>query len=148
MTTQIPAGGHAERRTRGSFELTMWFLTRVSGILMLLLGAYSIIYANLNGGRSLLDAGAQMRWAFLPISFHVSSTKVELTPSFLNPFWQFYGLLLFTFAATHGANGMRVILKDYVRNRLLLAWLNAALFVVWLSILIGALYLIFVAQGA
>ena len=41
----------------GKFELYMWFFTRVSGILMLLMGAYSIIYANLMGGRGTMDAG-------------------------------------------------------------------------------------------
>ncbi|MEJ5197433.1 MAG: hypothetical protein WHX53_00775 [Anaerolineae bacterium] len=134
-------------RSRSKFELYMWFFTRVSGLLMLLLGAYSIIYANLIGGRGLMDAGAQTRWAFFPISFHVSSSKVELTPNFQNAFWQFYSLLLFIFAATHGANGIRVILMDYVRRPVLLAWLNALLFILWLSVLAAAVYLIFVAQG-
>ncbi|MGC8782473.1 MAG: succinate dehydrogenase, hydrophobic membrane anchor protein [Anaerolineae bacterium] len=144
MTTQVRALG----RSRSRFELYMWFFTRVSGLLMLLLAAYSIIYANLIGGRGLMDAGAQTRWAFFPISFHVSSSKVELTPNFQNPFWQFYSLLLFIFAATHGANGIRVILADYVRRPMLLAWLNALLFLLWLSVLAAAVYLISVAQGA
>jgi len=144
MVTQASASS----RSRSKFELYMWFFTRVSGVLMLLLGAYSIIYANLMGGRGLMDADAQTRWAFFPISFHVSSTKVELTPNFQNVFWQFYALLLFVFAATHGANGIRVILKDYVRSPILLAWLNALLLIVWLSIMAAAVYLLFVAQGA
>ena len=144
MVTQAGAA----RRSRSKFELYMWFLTRVSGIFMLLMGAYSIIYANLMGGRGVMDAGAEMRWAFFPISFHVSSTDVELTPNFQNPFWQFYSLLLFAFAAAHGANGIRVILKDYVRPPVLLAWLNAMLFVLWLAVMGAAVYLIFAAQGA
>jgi succinate dehydrogenase / fumarate reductase membrane anchor subunit len=144
MTTQARAWG----RSRSKFELYMWFFTRVSGLLMLLLAAYSIIYANLIGGRGLMDAGAQTRWAFFPISFHVTSSKVEVTPNFQNAFWQFYSLLLFIFAATHGANGIRVILADYVRRPILLAWLNALLFILWLSVLAAAVYLIFVAQGA
>lgn len=144
MATQAGASG----RSRSKFELYMWFFTRVSGVLMLLLGAYSIIYANLMGGRGLMDAGAQTRWAFFPISFHVSSSKVEMTPNFQNAFWQFYALLLFAFAATHGTNGIRVILKDYVRSPILLAWLNALLLLVWLGVMAAAVYLLFVAQGA
>lgn len=144
MTAQISSA----LRTRSKFELYMWFFTRVSGLLMLLLGAYGIIYANLNGGRGAMDAGAQTRWAFFPISFHVSSSEVEVTPNFQNPFWQFYTLILFLFAATHGANGIRVILQDYVRRPLLLAWLKVLLFLLWLSAIGAALYLIFVAQGA
>ncbi|MDQ1301267.1 MAG: succinate dehydrogenase / fumarate reductase, rane anchor subunit [Chloroflexota bacterium] len=144
MATQAGAVG----RSHSKFELYMWFFTRVSGLMMLLLGAYSIIYANLMGGRGLMDAGAQTRWAFFPISFHVSSSEVELAPNFQNPFWQFYSLLLFLFAATHGVNGIRVILKDYVRNPILLAWLNALLLVAWLGVMAAAVYLLFVAQGA
>jgi len=144
MATQAGAGSHS----RGKFELYMWFFTRVSGLMLLLLGAYSIIYANLNGGRGLMDAGAQTRWAFFPISFHVSSSAVEMTPNFQNAFWQFYALLLFAFAATHGTNGIRVILKDYVRSPMLLAWLNALLLFVWFSVMVAAVYLLFVAQGA
>lgn len=144
MTVQISSA----LRARSKFELYMWFFTRVSGLLMLLLGAYGIIYANLNGGRGAMDAGAQTRWAFFPISFHVSSSEVEVTPNFQNPFWQFYTLMLFLLAATHGANGIRVILQDYVRRPLLLAWLNVLLFLLWLSVIGAALYLIFVAQGA
>lgn len=144
MATQIKALS----RSRSKLELTMWFFTRVSGIMMLFMGAYSIIYANLSGGRGAMDAGAQTRWAFFPISFHVTASKVEVTPGFQNPFWQFYALLLFAFAATHGMNGIRVVLKDYVRSSLLLAWLNALLLMVWLSIIAAAVYLLFVAQGA
>ncbi len=134
-------------RSRSKFELYMWFFTRVSGVLMLVLGAYSIIYANLIGGPGMMDAAAQTRWAFFPISFHVTASKVEVEPNFQNAFWQFYGLLLFLLAATHGTNGIRVILKDYVRQPVLLAWLNALLFIVWLSMLGAAVYLLFVAQG-
>jgi succinate dehydrogenase / fumarate reductase, membrane anchor subunit len=148
MEASMVTQAGAARRSRSKFELYMWFFTRVSGILMLFMGAYSIIYANLNGGRGVMDAGAEMRWAFFPISFHVSSTKVELTPNFQNPVWQFYSLLLFAFAATHGANGIRVIFKDYVRHPVLLAWLNAMLFVLWLAVMGAAVYLIFAAQGA
>lgn len=129
---------------RAGFELYMWFFTRVSGILFLLMGAFNLVYANLTGGRGHLDVGAQMRWAFFPISFHVSSTTVEVSPNFSNPFWQVYCFLMIAFAATHGCNGLRVILEDYVRRPLLLAWLKALLAGIWIFALIAALFLIFV----
>jgi succinate dehydrogenase / fumarate reductase membrane anchor subunit len=119
-----------------------WFFTRVTGVLFLLMGAFNLVYANLAGGRGHLDAGAQMRWAFFPISFHVESTSVEVTPNFANPFWQVYSFLLITLAATHGLNGVRVILEDYVRRPLLLVWLRALLVGFWLFVLMAAAYLI------
>jgi succinate dehydrogenase hydrophobic anchor subunit len=108
------------------------------------MAAFNLVYANLMGGRGQMDAGAQMRWTFFPISFHVSSTSVELTPNFSNPFWQGYSFLLIAFAATHGLNGIRVILTDYIRHPLLLIWVKALLALVYICVLIGALFLIFV----
>ncbi len=142
MTGAVPRG-----RTGSKFETYMWFFTRLTGILFLLMGAFNIVYANLAGGQGNMDVGAQMRWAFFPISFHVESSAVEVTPNFANPFWQVYSFLLLTFTATHGYNGIRVILQDYVRHPLLLAWLKALLFLLWAGLILAAIYLIFVFAG-
>jgi succinate dehydrogenase / fumarate reductase membrane anchor subunit len=141
MATQATAG----RRIRmggSKFELYMWFFTRVSGILLLMMGAFNIVYANLVGGYGAMDAAAQMRWAFFPISFHVQSTSVEVTPYFLNPFF-----LVIAFAATHGLNGVRVILQDYIRHPLLMAWIKALLVVLWVISMLAAIFIIFMFQG-
>jgi len=142
MAAQTNGLGRA--RSGSKFELYMWFFTRVSGVLFLLMGAFNLIYANLEGGRGNLDVAAQMRWAFFPISFHVTSSSVEVVPNFSNAFWQVYCFLLVGFAATHGYNGIRVILADYVHQPLLRAWLNALLAVIWASLLLAAIFLIFV----
>jgi succinate dehydrogenase / fumarate reductase membrane anchor subunit len=142
MTSQAKV--HARSRTGGRFELYAWFFTRVTGILFLLMGAFNIAYANLAGGRGNMDVAAQMRWAFFPIPFHVESTSVEVTPNFSNPFWQVYSFILVAFAATHGFNGLRVILEDYVSSPLALAWLRGILVAVWLFVLLSAIFLIFV----
>ncbi len=142
MIGAVPRG-----RTGSKFETYMWFFTRLTGILFLLMGAFNIVYANLAGGQGNMDVGAQMRWAFFPISFHVESSAVEVTPNFANPFWQVYSFLLLTFTATHGYNGIRVILQDYVRHPLLLAWLKALLFLLWAGLILAAIYLIFVFAG-
>ena len=145
MATQADIMRQAKAGSK--FELTMWFFTRVTGALFLLLVAFNLVYANLAGGRGHLDAGAQMRWAFFPISFHVSSTSVEVTPNFSNPFWQLYTFLVVSFGATHGLNGLRVILQDYVRHPLLLAWLKAILAGIWILVLVAAVFLITVFNG-
>ncbi|MCU0510538.1 MAG: hypothetical protein MUC34_19630 [Anaerolineae bacterium] len=111
MTTAYSARA-ARARSGSKFETFMWFFTRVTGILFLLMAAFNLVYANLSGGYGNMDMAAQMRWAFFPISFHVESSAVEVTPNFLNPFWQLYSFLLLAFAATHGFNGLRVIASD------------------------------------
>jgi succinate dehydrogenase / fumarate reductase membrane anchor subunit len=131
-------------RTASRFELYAWFVTRVTGILLMLMAAFSLVYANLVGGPSNLYAAAQMRWAFFPIQFHVQSTSLEVTPSFSNPFWQVFCFALILFAATHGVNGLRVVLEDYIRRPLLMAWIRAILLGLWLCIVLAAIFLIFV----
>ena len=142
-----PNASVARGRSGSKFETVMWFFTRVTGILFLFMGALSLVYANLTGGYGNMDAGAQMRWAFFPISFHVESSAVEVTPNFSNPFWQAYSFLLVAFAATHGFNGLRVILTDYIRRPLLLAWVKAILLLLWLLVLVAAAFLVFVFTG-
>jgi succinate dehydrogenase / fumarate reductase membrane anchor subunit len=142
MTSQVNT--RASSRLSGRFELYAWFFTRVTGILFLLMGAFNLVYANLMGGRGNMDVAAQMRWAFFPIPFHVESTSVEVAPNFSNPFWQVYSFILVAFAATHGFNGLRVILEDYVHSPLALAWLRGVLVFIWLFVLLSAIFLIFV----
>lgn len=122
----------------------MWFFMRISGVVMLLMGAFGLVYANLIGGYGKLDAGAQMRWSFLPISFHVQASDVEVYPDFSNPFWQTYAFLLIGLAGVHAYNGLRAILKDYVRHPLLLNWLQGLLLALWVFMFVAAIYVIFV----
>lgn len=142
MTMQANAVGRS--RSGSKFELYAWFFTRVSAVLFLFMGAFNLVYANLVGGPSNLYAASQMRWAFFPISFHVQSTAVEVAPNFSNPFWQVYSFLLVAFAATHGFNGLRVVIEDYVHRPLLIAWLRVLLVALWLFVLLAAVFLIFV----
>jgi len=142
MATQ--SGTLMQARSGSRFELYAWFLTRVTGVLLLLMAAFNLIYANLVGGPSNLYAAAQVRWAFFPIQFHVQSTSVEVAPSFSNPFWQAFAFLFIVFAATHGTNGLRVVLEDYIRHPLLMAWIRVLLIGLWLCILLAAIFLIFV----
>ena len=142
MTTKALAPRRASAGSR--FEAIMWFFMRISGVVLLLLGAFGLVYANLTGGYGNMDAGAQMRWSFFPISFHVQSSKVEVAPNFSNPFWQTYAFLLIGLAAVHAFNGLRAILKDYVRHPLLLSWLQGLLLVLWVFMFVAAIYVIFV----
>ncbi len=142
MPTHAPA---TRRVSLGSkSEAFMWFFMRISGVLLLLLGAFGLVYANLVGGYGKLDAGAQIRWSFFPISFHVQSSDVEVYPNFSNPVWQTYAFVLIGFAAVHAYNGLRAILRDYVRHPLLLSWLEALLLALWIFMAAAAIYVIFV----
>ena len=57
---------------RGSaLEYYLWIFTRLSGVLILSMGAFAIAYNMLAGGRTLMDAPTHYRWAFFPTYWHV-----------------------------------------------------------------------------
>jgi succinate dehydrogenase hydrophobic anchor subunit len=59
-----------------------------------------------------------------------------------NAFWQVYSTLMIFLAAGHGLNGVRMVLEDYLSRPLLVTVLRTALFVLWLALLIVAIYVI------
>jgi len=126
----------ASHKNPSKFETYAWFYVRVSGVLFLLMGAFDILYANLVVGRGGMSAGEQMRWAFFPISFHSSAI-----PS--NAFWQIWSFLLVSMAITHGMNGLRIILDDYIRHPLWLRWWQAATWLTWVSFMAMTAWIVF-----
>ena len=88
----------AEARARGNLELYTWFFMRISGILLIFLVLIHVAIMHiLNDIRDIDYDFVAARW--------------------LSPFWRTYDLLLLFLALLHGANGIRVIIDDYVRHR-------------------------------
>jgi succinate dehydrogenase / fumarate reductase membrane anchor subunit len=130
---------------RGSaLEYYLWLFTRLSGVLMLFMAAFGILYANLMGGRSLLDVAAQYRWAFFPTYWHVQNSEIpDVYPNWSNSFWQVFAILLFFVAAVHGFNGLRVVVEDYVDRPILLLFAKGLVFILFLFTLLAAIVIVF-----
>ncbi len=65
---------------------------------------------------------------------HVLNSSQNLTLQFVadqwNSWgWRIYDMLLLFFAITHGFNGLRNVLEDYIHNRSAVVWINRFLFV-------------------
>jgi len=87
---QIPSG-------RGRFEVVSWFFMRISGLILIFLALYHLIWWNLVIGVEHLDSALVIeRWR--------------------NPLWRLFNIGLVTFAFLHGLNGARYSIEDYVRN--------------------------------
>lgn len=94
----------ARQRVGTSFEFYSWIFMRASGILLvfLVLGHLTIMH--------IMDGGvARVNFAFV-------------AGRWANPFWQTYDWAMLMLATVHGANGMRVILEDYVRDEVTRTW--------------------------
>lgn len=111
-----PAGGG-----RGGFELWAWFFMRVSGLLLIFLALYHLIWWNLVIGVEHLDSAMVIeRWN--------------------NPLWRFFNVMLITFAMLHGLNGLRYVIEDYVRGPGRQAATKAVAYTIVLSILGFGIY--------
>lgn len=100
----------------GGFELYAWLFMRISGIALLGLAVFHLLWMHVVIGVDRIDfETVARRWT--------------------NPLWRLYDLLLLTFALLHGMNGLRTIVDDYVRTPGWGAAIRSALFLVTLVFL-------------
>lgn len=126
-----------------SFEYLMWIFTRISGIILILLALIGMSAAFWMGARKQLDVGALMRWTFFPNSYHVVNSNIpDVTLGWANAYWQVMQMLIVFFGVTHGVNGLRVVLEDYMGSSWGRVFLRGFLFLFWMFMLIVAMYVI------
>jgi succinate dehydrogenase / fumarate reductase membrane anchor subunit len=114
----------ARPRPASNLELYSWFFMRISAIALFALAGFHLIYMHLVLG---VDA----------ITFQVIAQRWE------SPFWRLYDLFLLVFGWIHGANGMRIVLDDYIHHQGWRVLVKSILYVtVFIIIILGA-YVIF-----
>ena len=125
-----------------NLEYLMWIFTRISGLALILLAVLSISLGLLMGARSQMDLGTFMRWAFFPNSNHVLDSEIPDIFMWANGFWQIMQFLVVAFAATHGFNGLRVVVEDYTSPGFWQAALRFIILLLWVFSGLVAIYVI------
>jgi succinate dehydrogenase hydrophobic anchor subunit len=126
-----------------SFEYLMWITTRISGIGLFLMSFIGIAVAFWLGARNQVDVGALMRWTFFPNSSHVVNTNVSVIEQvWSNAFLDIMQILVLCFGVTHGMNGLRVVLEDYLGPSWLRPFVRGLIFLLWLVVLVMGVYVI------
>jgi succinate dehydrogenase / fumarate reductase, membrane anchor subunit len=126
-----------------SFEYIMWIFTRISGLAMVGLAFLGLIGALLMGARTQLDLPTLLRWTFFPNPNHVVNSNIpDVTLGWANAYWQIMQMLIVFFGISHGCNGFRVVVEDYTGNTIVRPMMRGAVFVVWLFLLIVAIFVI------
>jgi succinate dehydrogenase / fumarate reductase membrane anchor subunit len=105
------SSGYGPRPAGGGFETFSWYFFRISG--------FALIFLVL-GHLYIMHVGNDVR----------DTTYAFIASRYSNPFWRLFDWLLLTLALTHGMNGLRVVIDDYVRNPALRLWLLGFLGVV------------------
>jgi succinate dehydrogenase / fumarate reductase, membrane anchor subunit len=125
VSTRPRTAAQARAGASNSFELWTWFFMRISGIVLvfLVLGHFTIVHI-LDEGIDRVDfAFVSGRWA--------------------NPLWQTWDWTMLFLGLLHGANGLKVIINDYVRSPRKRTGLKATLYVLtFVFILLGTLVIL------
>ena len=106
-----------------SFEYLMWIFTRLSALILILLAVIGLVGAFWMGARTQMDVGTLMRWTFFPNSYHVVNSEIpDIELGWANAYWQVMQMLIVFFGVTHGVNGLRVVIEDYMGSTWLRDW--------------------------
>jgi succinate dehydrogenase membrane anchor subunit len=93
----MQARSFAKPRRAGNLERTAWLFTRISAVALLVMALFHLLYMHIAMGA---DA----------ISFQLIAWRWQF------PGWRLFDLVLLIFGWLHGANGMRIVLDDYVHS--------------------------------
>jgi succinate dehydrogenase / fumarate reductase membrane anchor subunit len=126
-----------------NLDYLMWLFTRISGLAIILMAILGSCAALLMGARTQTDLPTFMRWTFFPNPNHVVNSDIpDVTLGWANAFWQIMEMLVVFFAFGHAANGLRMIIEDYLGHSFWRPILRGFLFLLWLFMLIEAVYVI------
>jgi succinate dehydrogenase hydrophobic anchor subunit len=131
-------------RSDTTFDYFMWMVTRVSGLGLILMVTTGLIGAILLGAFSQMDLPTLVRWSIMPNPNHLASTVIPAgTTAWVNGFWVILQVLIVVFGATHGLNGLRVVIEDFTGRTMLKPFLRGLIFALWLAFLMMAFFVIF-----
>ena len=126
-----------------NLEYLMFVFTRLSGLAMFILAIVGVAMALIMGARTQMDLGTLMRWTFFQNPNHVLDSNIpDVTAGWANGFWQIMEMLVIFLAATHGFNGLRVILDDYIHSIFWQYFLRVILFILWVFSIVLGIYVI------
>lgn len=119
----------ARPRPASNLELYSWFYMRISAIIMILLVGFHLFYMHVILG---VDA----------IDFDIISGRWE------SPFWRLYDLFMLLFAWLHCANGVRIVLDDYVHHQGWRVIVKSMLYIVVFILLVLGAYVVLTFKPA
>lgn len=125
-----------------SLDHIMWLFMRLSALGLYLVGLTGLITALALGARTQTDMMIVVRWMFFPNPSHVVSSEIVNLDAFINAFWQVMQLLAVFFGVTHGLNGLRIVVEDFIGSSWWRPIWRGFVFILWLFILLVAIYVV------
>jgi succinate dehydrogenase / fumarate reductase membrane anchor subunit len=126
-----------------NFEYMMWLFTRFSALAMYLLAFIGVVAALIFGARTQMDLPTLLRWTFFPNPNHIRSSQIPSDAiAWINGFWKVMEILLVFLGVSHGFNGLRVVIEDYLGSSALKPALRGVIFLLWVFMLVVAVSVI------
>jgi succinate dehydrogenase / fumarate reductase, membrane anchor subunit len=126
-----------------NLDYLMWLFTRLSGLSLFVLALIGAVGAMLLGAREQVDLPALMRWTYFPNPNHVVNSSIpDVTQGWANAFWQIMMILVLFFGVTHGFNGLRMVIEDYLGQSVSQVLLRGVIFLLWLFFLVMGVFVI------
>lgn len=112
------------------FELYTWFFMRVSGAILMIMVLFHLFYMHfiIPGGVANIDYNVIVR---------------RWTDPTWGVFWRTFDLLLLAFAFTHGSNGIRYLIDDYIHPDGWRTLFKTLLYLLYFVLLAMGAYIIF-----
>ena len=125
-----------------NLEYLMWMFTRISGLAFFLLAIIGLLAALYMGARLHMNVGTLMRWTFFPNPNHVLDSEIPNIDPWANGLWQIFQISILFFGGTHGLNGLRVVLEDYIHHPGLQLLVRFVILLVWIIMLMVSIYVV------
>jgi succinate dehydrogenase hydrophobic anchor subunit len=125
-----------------TLEYMMWLFTRLSGLTLIGIALFGIGMAFYYGARNQVDMITVFRWMFFPNHYHIEAAADTIVDMdrWTTALWQIMQLLILFFAVTHGVNGLRVVVEDYIGGPLKRLFWRFFISIAWIFMLIVAVY--------
>jgi succinate dehydrogenase hydrophobic anchor subunit len=126
-----------------NLDYIMWLTTRITGLGIILLALIGLGSAMYMGARLQMDLQTVLRWTFFPNPYHVVDSNIpDVAVGWASTFWQVMQYLILTFAFTHAANGIRMIVEDYTGTSRWQPYIRGLIVVVWAGMMVLGVYVI------
>lgn len=125
-----------------NLDYVMWLFMRLSALSLYLVGLTGLTAALVMSARTQTDISTLIRWSLFPNPSHVITSDIVYLDGFINQFWQVMQLLIVFFGVTHGINGLRIVVEDFIGSNWWRPIWRGFIFFLWLFILLVAVYVV------
>ena len=125
-----------------NLDYVMWLFMRLSALSLYAIGLTGLTAALIMGARTQTDISTLVRWTFFQNPNHVLSSDLVNLEGFINQFWQIMQITALFFGVTHGINGLRIVVEDFIGSSIWRPLWRGFIFFLWIFIMLVAVYVI------